>query len=94
MFLRTVIFSEPAHLLGRYVCAGKRKKALPKTPEEQFFVLVEQVANYMLDHMKKVCQPAVPLGNMNAQYLVLGSLAVIKSRLCYYRDLLRLPSSK
>ena len=74
--------------------SGKRKKAAPKSPEEQFLQMVEQVANYMLDHLKKVCQPAVPIGNMKAQYLVLGSVALIRNRLGYYRDLLRLPSSK
>lgn len=74
---------------------GKRsKKQAKKSPEEQFLSMVEQVANYVLDHVKKISQLAVPSGNMKAQYLLIGSASLTRNRLNYFKDLLRLPSSK
>ena len=74
--------------------AGRRRKPARKSAEEQFIILVEQVANYMLDHIKKISQPSVPIGNMKPQYLVIGSSSLVRCRLNYYKEVLRLPSSK
>ncbi|XP_018009234.1 uncharacterized protein LOC108666817 [Hyalella azteca] len=74
--------------------AGKRKKVVIKSAEEQYLLMMEQVGNYMLDHIKKMSQPAVPSGNMKVQYLLIASATLIKNRLNYYKDILRLPSSK
>lgn len=73
---------------------GKKRRPVIKSPEEQFLVMFEQVSNYMLDHIKKMSQPAVPSGNTKILYLLIGSATLIKNRLNFYKDTLRLPSSK
>lgn len=67
-------------------------KVLP--PKAALMIAVEQSANYMLDHVKRVSETAFIAGNNKILFMCLASAALIRSRLNVFKDILKQPSSK
>lgn len=71
---------------------GSRKR--PLSPKANMMVTVEQSANYMLDHIKRMCEKAYITGNFRAIILCLASAVLVRSRLNAYKEMLSQPVSK
>ncbi|XP_076041166.1 uncharacterized protein LOC143025411 [Oratosquilla oratoria] len=67
---------------------------VPQTNDMVFVTAVEQIANYMVDHMKRVSHKAMQDGNIKAVYHILGSAILVRSRLNTYREIFNLHDSK
>ena len=64
------------------------------TPEATFMTGVEQTSNYMLDHLKRVCENALIEGNTKVLYLSLSSSALIRGQLNVYKEAFKQPTSE
>lgn len=73
------------------VIGGKTKHLSPKA---SLMATVEQSANYMLDHVKRVSESAVSVNDNKILFMCLASAALVRSRLNVYKDILKQPSSK
>ncbi|KAK4327864.1 hypothetical protein Pmani_001671 [Petrolisthes manimaculis] len=71
---------------------GSRKR--PLSPKATLMVTLEQSANYMLDHIKRLCESAYSTNNFRAIILCLASAVLVRSRLNAYKDILSQPVSK
>lgn len=74
------------------VMVGGKMRQLP--PKASLMVAVEQSANYMLDHVKRVSELAFIAGNSQVLFMCLSSAALVRSRLNTYKDILKQPTSK
>lgn len=72
---------------------SKKTKA-PPTPEAAFMGGVEQIANYMLDHLKRISEACLLDGNIKVLYYVLSSAHLIRCRVLNYKQVLKTPQSK
>ncbi|MCL4128452.1 UNVERIFIED_CONTAM: hypothetical protein GTU68_019903, partial [Idotea baltica] len=72
---------------------NKRTKA-PPTPEAACMGGIEQVANYMLDHLKRLSESCLLAGNIKVLYYVLSSVLLIKCRVMTYKQVLKTPTTK
>nr|XP_053641956.1 uncharacterized protein LOC128695408 isoform X2 [Cherax quadricarinatus] len=73
------------------VAVGKNKHLPPKA---MLLSIIEQTANYMLDHVKRVSENAFIAGNNKILFMCLASAALVRSRLSAYKDILKQPTSK
>ncbi|KAB7498197.1 Uncharacterized protein Anas_11168 [Armadillidium nasatum] len=73
---------------------GGRKPRPPPTPRAAFMSAIEQIANYMIDHLKRVSESCLLAGNIKILYYVLSSATLIKCRIMTYKNVMRTPLSK
>ena len=81
---------EPKGMPG--MTGGGKTKNLP--PKAMLMVAVEQSANYMLDHVKRMSENAYSSGSNQVLFMCLASAALVRSRLNTYKDILKQPTSK
>lgn len=74
------------------MAVGGKMKNLP--PKASLMVAVEQSANYMLDHVKRMSESAYIAGNSQLLLMCLASAALVRSRLNAYKEILKQPTSK
>lgn len=88
--------NEPKNLLppGPPGPPGGRKPRPPQTPRAAFMSGVEQIANYMIDHLKRASESCLLAGNIKQLYYVLSSATLIKCRIMTYKSVMRTPMSK
>ncbi|XP_071529322.1 uncharacterized protein KIAA0825 homolog isoform X1 [Panulirus ornatus] len=73
------------------IALGKNK---PQSPRAMLMATMEQSANYMLDHVKRVSESAFIAGNNKTLFMCLASAALVRCRLNAYKDILKQPTSK
>lgn len=73
------------------VVGGKTKHLSPKA---SLMATVEQSANYLLDHVKRVSEGAFTANENKILFMCLASAALVRSRLSSYKDILKQPTSK
>ncbi|KAG0701609.1 hypothetical protein GWK47_002897 [Chionoecetes opilio] len=83
--------AEPRGVTGGIAVGGKVKNLPPKA---SLMVAVEQSANYMLDHVKRMSEDAYISGNNQVLFMCLASAALVRSRLNTYKDILKQPTTK
>lgn len=74
------------------VTVSGKTKHLP--PKASLMAAVEQSANYMLDHVKRVSESAFSINDNKILFMCLASAALVRSRLNVYKDILKQPTSK
>ena len=83
--------SKPERKTSAVVVGGKTRHLPPKA---SLMVAVEQSANYMLDHVKRVSENAYISGNNQMLFMCLASAALVRSRLNAYKEVLKQPATK
>lgn len=76
---------------GGMIIGGKMKNLPPKA---SLMAAIEQSANYMLDHVKRMSENAYIAGNNQVLLMCLASAALVRSRLNTYKEILKQPTSK
>ncbi|KAK8384883.1 hypothetical protein O3P69_014449 [Scylla paramamosain] len=83
--------SKPERKTSAVVVGGKTRNLPPKA---SLMVAVEQSANYMLDHVKRMSESAYINGNNQLLFMCLASAALVRSRLNAYKEVLKQPTTK